>query len=114
MKTIRWGIIGAGGIAERFAEACKNVEGASLAAIASRSIEKANAFADRFGIEHRFGSYEEMAQWDGIDAAYVATPHATHGPFAILFMNVLTPLIDKLTVPSFFGHRKPARAGKEA
>ena len=87
MKTIRWGIIGAGGIAERFAEACKNVEGASLAAIASRSIEKANAFADRFGIEHRFGSYEEMAQWDGIDAAYVATPHATHGPFAILFMN---------------------------
>ena len=34
--------------------------------------------------------------------------------FAILFMNVLTPLIDKLTVPSFFGHRKPARAGKGA
>jgi len=87
MKTIRWGIIGAGGIAERFAEACKNTPGASLTAIASRSIEKANEFADRFGIEHRFGSYEEMAAWDGIDAAYVATPHATHGPFAMLFMN---------------------------
>ncbi|HZK39040.1 MAG TPA: Gfo/Idh/MocA family oxidoreductase [Clostridia bacterium] len=87
MKTIRWGIIGAGGIAERFAEACKNTPGASLEAIASRSLEKANAFGDKFKIKHRFGSYEAMAQWDGIDVAYVATPHATHGPFALLFMN---------------------------
>ena len=87
MKTIRWGIIGTGDIAHRFAEACKNTEGASLEAVASRSIEKANQFADEFDIKHRFGSYEEMAEWDGIDAAYVATPHATHGPFAMLFMN---------------------------
>ncbi len=34
--------------------------------------------------------------------------------FAILLMNVVTPLIDKLTVPKFFGQRKPASAGKEA
>ena len=34
--------------------------------------------------------------------------------FAILFMNVLTPLIDKLTAPKPFGAVKPARAGKEA
>ncbi len=87
MKTIRWGIIGAGGIAERFANACKNTPGAELAAIASRSLEKANAFADRFGIEHRFGTYEDMAESDKIDAAYVATPHGLHGPNAILFMN---------------------------
>ncbi len=87
MKTIRWGIIGAGGIAERFAEACKNTPGASLEAIASRSMKKADAFADKFGIEHRFDSYEAMAQWDGIDAAYIATPNATHGPIAELFMD---------------------------
>lgn len=87
MQTIRWGIIGAGGIAERFAEACKNTPGASLSAIASRNIEKANDFGDRFGIEHRFGSYEAMAESDKIDAAYVATPHGLHGPNAILFMN---------------------------
>lgn len=87
MKTIRWGIIGTGDIAHRFATACKNTKGASLEAVASRDKEKAEKFAGEFGIKHSFGSYEEMAQWDGIDAAYVATPHATHGPFAILFMN---------------------------
>lgn len=87
MTAIRWGIVGAGGIARRFAEACNNTEGASLQAIASRSKEKAEGFAREFGIPHSFGSYEEMAAFDGIDAAYIATPHATHGPFAILFMN---------------------------
>lgn len=87
MRTIRWGIVGAGGIAERFAEACNNTEGACLSAIASRDQQKADAFADRFGIEHRFGSYEDMAAFDGIDAAYIATPHALHGPNAMLFMN---------------------------
>jgi len=87
MKTIRWGIVGAGGIARRFAEACKNTPGASLEAIASRTEEKAAKFARELGIARSFGSYEAMAAWDGIDAAYIATPHATHGPFAILFMN---------------------------
>ncbi len=87
MRTIRWGIVGAGGIAERFARACKNTPGAELTAIASRSQEKADTFADRFGIENRFGSYEDMARWDGIDAAYIATPHGLHAPNGILMMN---------------------------
>ena len=87
MKTIRWGIIGTGDIAHRFAQACKNTKGASLEAVASRSSEKSEKFAEEFGIKHHFGSYETMAEWDGIDIAYVATPHATHGPFAMLFMN---------------------------
>jgi len=87
VKTIRWGIIGTGDIAHRFAQACKNTKGASLEAVASRSSEKSEKFAEEFGIKHHFGSYETMAEWDGIDIAYVATPHATHGPFAMLFMN---------------------------
>ena len=36
-KVIRWGIVGAGSIANKFARAVKNVEGAELTAIASRS-----------------------------------------------------------------------------
>lgn len=86
-KIIRWGIVGTGGIARRFAEACKNTPGASLAAVASRSQKTADAFADEFAIEKRFASYEDMASSDDIDIAYIATPHGTHAPNAILFMN---------------------------
>lgn len=87
MTNIRWGIIGTGGIAHRFAEACKNSEGAQLVAVASRSIDSANAFADEFSIPERFGSYEDMAKSDCIDAAYVAVPHGLHAACALLFMN---------------------------
>ena len=86
-STIRWGIVGAGDIARRFAEACPRAEGASLVAIASRSQEKAERFGDEFGIPRRFGSYEDMADFEGIDAAYIATPHTVHTPCAILMLN---------------------------
>ncbi|HOU09240.1 MAG TPA: Gfo/Idh/MocA family oxidoreductase [Clostridiales bacterium] len=87
MQIVRWGIVGTGGIAHRFAEAAKNVEGVSLEAVASRNDGTARQFADEFGIPHPFGSYEDMARFDGIDAAYIATPHALHAPNGMLMMN---------------------------
>ncbi|HOL79138.1 MAG TPA: Gfo/Idh/MocA family oxidoreductase [Clostridiales bacterium] len=87
MKTIRWGIVGAGNIANRFAEACNNTPGAELCAVASRDIAKAEQFAKKYNIPHAFGSYEEMAAFDGIDIAYIATPHGLHADNSILFMN---------------------------
>ncbi|MCL2509326.1 MAG: Gfo/Idh/MocA family oxidoreductase [Oscillospiraceae bacterium] len=87
MQTIRWGIVGPGDIAHRFAQACKNTPGASLEAVASRSAERAEAFGDEFGVPHRFSSYETMANFYDIDAAYIATPHGAHAENAILFLN---------------------------
>lgn len=87
MKKIRWGIVGPGNIARKFAKAVKNVECAELAAVASRSLEKSLAFAKEYGIPHSFGSYEDMASFDGIDAVYVATPHPFHKPCAEIFIN---------------------------
>ena len=87
MADIRWGIVGTGGIAHRFASACLNAPGARLAAVASRNPETADAFADEFGIEKRFGSYEAMARSQDIDAAYIAVPHGVHAGCAALMMN---------------------------
>ncbi len=87
MNKLRFGIVGTGGIAHRFAEAIKNVEEAELVAVASRKIETADAFADEFGIPVRFGSYEEMAQSDAIDCAYIATPHSLHKDCSILMLK---------------------------
>ncbi|HZJ78556.1 MAG TPA: Gfo/Idh/MocA family oxidoreductase [Clostridia bacterium] len=87
MKTINWGIVGTGTIARRFAEACNNTPGACLKAVASRNMEKAKEFASEFSIPNTFGSYEDMAHYEGIDVAYIATPHGCHADNAILFMN---------------------------
>ncbi len=84
---IRFGIVGAGGIAQKFARDIKFANGAVATAIASRNLERAFEFKDEHGIEHAFGSYEEMAKSDLIDAVYIATPHNFHMEQSILFMN---------------------------
>lgn len=86
-KKIRFGIVGTGTIAHRFANAIKNVAGAELAAVASRTKENAEKFGDEFGIPVRFDSYEKMAQSDAIDAAYIAVPHSGHIGCSCLMMN---------------------------
>ncbi|MBE5966617.1 MAG: Gfo/Idh/MocA family oxidoreductase [Lachnospiraceae bacterium] len=78
MKTIRWGIIGAGRIASTFAAALKSMEYTKLTAIASRDLTRAEEFAERFQIKKAYGSYEELARDPAIDVVYIATPHTEH------------------------------------
>lgn len=87
MKKLRFGIVGTGTIAHRFANAIKNVEEAELVAVASRTKENADKFGDEFDIPVRFDSYEKMAQSDAIDAAYIAVPHSGHITCSCLMMN---------------------------
>ena len=78
MRPLRFGIVGTGTIAHRFARAICHVPQAQLAAVASRSAETGEAFAREFEIPLWFDSYESMAQSDAIDAAYIAVPHSGH------------------------------------
>lgn len=87
MKKIRFGIVGTGNIAHRFAGAIKNVQEAELVAVASRNRETADEFGDEFNIPVRFDSYEKMAKSGVIDAAYIAVPHSVHASASILMMN---------------------------
>lgn len=75
---IRWGIIGPGTIAKKFASDMKYVTGSELLAVGSRTKEKAEKFAREYGIPRSYGSYEELAGDADIDAIYVATPHPYH------------------------------------
>lgn len=86
-RKIRFGIVGTGVIAHRFAQAVKNVNNAELVAVASRTKENADKFADEFDIPTRFDSYEKMARSDAIDAAYIAVPHSGHIACSCLMMN---------------------------
>ena len=78
MENLRVGIIGAGWIAEKAAITLKNLEGASCYAIASRSLEKAQAFAEKWQVTCAYGSYSELIADENVDLMYVATPHSHH------------------------------------
>ena len=86
-NKIRFGIVGTGTIARRFAEAVRNVPFAELVAVASRTKENAEKFGNEFNIPVRFESYEKMAESDVIDAAYIAVPHSGHIGCSCLMMN---------------------------
>ena len=77
-KKIKWGIIGLGGIANKFANDLLSIEDAELYAVASRTQEKANAFAEKYGASKAYATYEDLANDPNIDAVYIATPHALH------------------------------------
>lgn len=77
-KIIRWGILGAGSIAKKFAADLQHVQNAKLVAVGSRTQENADAFADLFSIEKRYSSYLQLVEDKDIDIIYIATPHILH------------------------------------
>lgn len=78
MKTINWGILSTGNIAHSFAQDFRYVKGGKITAVASRSLDKADAFAKKYKIEKAYGSYEQLLSDPKIDAVYIATPHNFH------------------------------------
>jgi predicted dehydrogenase len=75
--TIRWGILGTGGIARTFTEDLLRL-GHEVAAVGSRAAHTAEAFADRYGVPRAYASYAELAADDKVDVVYVATTHNAH------------------------------------
>lgn len=72
------GIIGAGHIAGKMANTLRKMNDAEGYAIASRNLEKAEAFARQYEIVRAYGSYEELLQDPEVELVYIATPHSHH------------------------------------
>ena len=85
---LRIGIIGCGGIAHKLAAVMNAMpETVKLEAAASRSLDKAQAFCEEFGIKKAYGSYEELYNDKDVDLVYVATPHSHHKEEMIDILN---------------------------
>ena len=82
MMQLRWGIIGTGAIGRHFAKALRASNKNTLSAVASRTRESANKFAEKFECVP-FGSYQEILDSSEVDIVYVATPHPQHAEWAI-------------------------------
>ena len=74
MKTIRWGIVGTGGIANALAGMIKLADVSEIGAVSSRRMETAQAFAQDHDVSNAFDSWQEMVDSGLVDAMYVATP----------------------------------------
>ena len=75
-------ILGPGGMARSMATAAKGLPEVELYAVGSRTYEKAKAFAEEWGFEKAYGSYEEMLSDPQVELVYVATPHSHHYQYA--------------------------------
>lgn len=75
---MKFAIMATGWIAERMAETVTPLPEVEKYAVASRSLEKAQAFAKQWGFAKAYGSYEELVQDPEVELIYVATPHSHH------------------------------------
>lgn len=83
----RWGILGPGRIAHKFAQDLLTLPDAQLYAVASSDGQRATEFAQTYQIPHAFGSYEELLTLPDLDVVYVATPHVKHHEHVMMLLK---------------------------
>ncbi|MEO6732536.1 MAG: Gfo/Idh/MocA family oxidoreductase [Ferruginibacter sp.] len=77
-KNYRWGILGAGRIADKFCRALHFTEGSEVYAVASRDINNAKKYAEKYSATCFYNGYEELVKDANVDIIYIATPHVFH------------------------------------
>lgn len=95
MKKVRWGIIGAADIASTFAEGVRLSSNSVLTAVASRTLEKAQAWAARHDVPLAYGSYDAMLESGEIDAVYVPLPNSMHAEWTIRSLRAGLPVLSE-------------------
>ncbi len=84
---IRWGILGLGRIAHKFAQDLVTLPDAQLVAVASTDQARADEFAAQYGAPMAFGRYEDLLTVDDLDVVYVATPHVNHHENTLMLLR---------------------------
>jgi predicted dehydrogenase len=90
---IRWGILATGGIAAKFTEDLARLPDAEVAAVGSRSLAAAEAFAATHGIPRAYGTWQELAADPEVDVVYVATPHSAHHAATTICLDAGKPVL---------------------
>ena len=90
---IRWGILGAGGIADIVGSDIARSPGSEIVAVAARDAARAAAFAAARGIPRSYGSYAELVADADVDVVYIATTHAHHLEHALLALQAGKPVL---------------------
>ena len=102
-----------GAIAHGVAGDFQFVPGAELAAVASRTKEKAQEFAARHGVKHAYGSYRELLESPEVDVVYISTPHPYHRDVALAAIaNGKSVLVEKAFTATLVGAQQVVDAAR--
>lgn len=93
MKKSNVAIIGTGTIAGVMADTLKEMKHINCYAVAARDLQRAEAFAKKYGFKKAYGSYEEMLRDDKVDLVYISTPHSHHFEHAKLCIEYGKPVL---------------------
>jgi len=91
--NFKWGIIGLGKIANKFATAMIDTPGAEIAAVADVTQELADAFADKYSIPKRYDNCKALAADPELDAVYIAVPNPFHYENIMLCLQNNKPVL---------------------
>lgn len=83
MKTVRWGLLSTANINRRLIPAIRASQRGELVAVASRSQERAEAYAAEWEIEQAYGSYEALLSSGNVDAIYISLPNHLHAEWTV-------------------------------
>jgi len=92
-KIFNWGVVGPGKIAQKFVQDLLTLPNARLHAVASRSLDRAQKFANQYHAPHAYGSYDELVNCPELDVVYIATPHSEHCKNTLLLLNHKIPVL---------------------
>lgn len=115
-RSLRWGVLGPGRIAANVARDFGNVARGEIVAVGSRALDRAAAFAGEHAPAARaYGSYAELLADDGVDAVYVATPHAQHARHASAAIAAgKAVLVEKSFTATYDAAEQVVNAAREA
>ena len=115
MKDIRWGFIGCGEVTERKSgPAFSLIEGSSVVAVMSRSKDKAQSYAERYGIPRWYTDALSLVNDPEVNAVYIATPPSSHATYAIMAMKAGKPVyVEKPLAASYMDCQRVMRVSAE-
>ena len=115
MTSVRWGVVGPGRIAAKVVRDFVHMPDAEVVAVASRSAERARAFADANGITRAHDSYRAIVDDADVDALYIATPHPQHRAVALAAIKAgKALLVEKAFTVTPAATREIATAARDA
>src|SRR6266536_2470328 len=92
-RAVRWGILGAGGIAATVGADIAATPGNEVVAVGARDAARASAFADAHRIPRSYGSYDDLVADRGLDVVYIATTHGQHYEQAMFALGAGKPVL---------------------
>ncbi|MCO6452299.1 MAG: Gfo/Idh/MocA family oxidoreductase [Caldilineales bacterium] len=116
MKTIRWGMIGCGAVAEvKSGPALQKARRSELVAVMCRRAEKARDYAERHFVPRWYGDAQALISDPGVDAIYVATPPSSHKQYALMAAAAAKPVyVEKPMALNYAECREMLSACREA